>query len=296
MKRLFLFISTFFLFIYFGNVDYLYAQAKESIDELMIKLESSDPTDRAYAAKTLGELKVVSAVPKLKERLKSDPDVKVRGWCVRALAEIGTEDAIEGLKESASSDPDLKVRELAQKLLKEKGVDIEAPSSSIQRESGPPQVQTHQPPQQSTYSQTPIYVTPTAPPPSVVVTKPQKKPGKGLVVGGWSTFGGTYGAAIFVGSFGLGASWGWKFMLPIVGPVVVVATEIDYDDEYDNEEEYTLTFWCVIWTLAQAAGITMAIVGHSIMSKAEEKQEHGFVLTPILSKEGLFGLSFSGYF
>ena len=78
-------------------------------DSLLHQLNNGNEVDRCYAAKTLGNLKVSSAVDALLERIK-DEDIDVCIDAITALGKIKESSAIPVLLESLENDPDEDVK------------------------------------------------------------------------------------------------------------------------------------------------------------------------------------------
>lgn len=265
-------------------------QAVQQTNEVSILIEalnSTDASQRINAIRRLGELRATEAVQRLSQLIHTDPDPAIRGWCIRSLNIIATPEAIEAIRYAGQNDPDPRVRELALGIvsnLSNQQTVTQSNNQQVQPVNPTPQVvtQTPQPVDNVTVVNTPTT-------PIVTVTQPtrQRPRGRGLIIGGWSTFGATYGIAIFTGSFAL-SYWGWKLFIPFLGPILMGATELDLDS--DDGPEITAMFWLTIWSLAQVAGISMAIAGHVLMSGDRNVETAG-----LLYHNEYFGFTVSPY-
>lgn len=262
----------------------------QSVDELMASLQNPDATARIAAVRALGDRQETAAVEPLSRLLRADPVPEVRGWVVRALHDIDTPEAHAAVTTAAREDPDERVRSMAANL---EGVSTPPPQPFS------PAGTTTIPPPREQYS-----------PPPTAYTPPQQQrvriPGRGLRIAGVVTTASSYGLALLVGVALLSAGdedewggtrnfvdWGWKLMLPVVGPAVAATTN-------DTGGEAVI-FW--LWSAIQVAGITMLSIGYARRARwlrengtdEEEPQAEapsfGIALLP-----GPGGLSLGGYF
>jgi hypothetical protein len=234
------------------------AAEEAGVEQQIQALTALDPIERADAAQALGEAGDPSAVPALLQTLRSDPVAEVRGWAVRALHQIGTPEATAAVSGAARGDADERVRSLASRL---SGVPAAVPSAFDGAPQPQAQLQTYTP-YPETYGiqgQSPYRHSGRA-----------RRPGFGLRLAGWITFGVTYGMS-FLAAVGVtiaDAEEGWPLFLPLVGPAIV-GTQVWADDE-DLAGVGILT-WVI--SLAQIAGFTMALIGHVRRSRARNNEE-----------------------
>ncbi len=235
------------------------APAAQSVDELLATLRAPDGTARVAAVRALGERREASAVQPLINLLHTDPVPEVRGWAVRALHDIGNPEGRAAVVTAAREDPDERVRTMAGRL---EGVSSAQPPPYT---PAPAQVQ----PLGAQYPQyAPGY------PQYRLPQRPQRVPGRGLRVGGIITTSVSYGLALLVGISLLSVEgdewddassehdWGWKLMLPIVGPAVAATT--------NDANEASVVFW--VWSAAQIAGVTLLAVGYARRARHRREQ------------------------
>jgi hypothetical protein len=227
-----------------------------SVDELIARLGSPDATTRVASVRALGERGSPAAEDPLIQVLRNDPVPEVRGWAVRALYQIGTPEARAAVVTAARSDPDERVRGMGARLT---GVASEPP---------PAPAPSPVPPTPPAYGQPVVlggYVAP--PPPPVRRPRP---PGRSLRLGGWITTGVTYGLALLSGaalmSTGDGGmvDWGWKMILPVVGPVVASMTNWE-------GEEAAMSIWFWLWSAGEATGVILLAVGYVQGARAAQE-------------------------
>lgn len=241
--------------------------ASASVDELVAALRSPDPAARVAAIRALGDRREAAAVAPVTDLLRADPVPEVRGWAVRALDSIGTPEARAALASAAQDDPDERVRAVAARLA---GV---APAPGPQ--AGPASPFEAQPaPAPAPAVQQP-YAPYAAYPPAYLHRRPSV-PGRGLRIGGIVVTSVSYGLALIVGlalissgaedEYGYGEpeliDFGWKMLLPIVGPGVAAAT--------NDFHEAQIPFW--IWSLAEVAGVTLLAVGYARRARHQREQ------------------------
>lgn len=244
---------------------------------LVEQLNSTNVSNRVNAIKRLGELNASQTVPRLTELLKSDPNIDVRGWILRTLNRIGSAEAIEAITYCSQNDPDQRVRQLASNLLVTRSNQQTLNTQSVNTQPSQTLSQTTQP--------------------TIIVEQPRrhKKRGFGLMIGGWSTFGGTFGAALITGSeLMMTEDVAWELMIPFVGPILLGANNLDFDNEYSDDDDIQIAamFWLTIWSLAQVAGVTMAIIGHVMMSNDSNEQQQALTIF----ENDNFGVSITPYF
>ena len=227
----------------------------QSIDQLLADLRSPDPNTRVAAIRALGQRREQAAVQPLMGLLRSDPLPEVRGWAVRALHDIGAPEGRAAIVTAAREDPDERVRAMAARL---EGVTPAQPAP-------PPPAR---PVTQPAYA-APAYAPPPPPRPQRV-----RVPGRGLRLSGIITTSVTYGMALIIGLSLLSVDdtewddattehqWGWKLLLPVVGPAVAASTE--------DAEGAEVVLW--MWTAAQILGITLMSVGFA--QRARWRREH----------------------
>lgn len=236
-----------------------------STDELVRALSSPVAAERVNAIRGLGESRDATAVEPLTTLLRSDPVPEVRGWTVRALHQIGTPEAVRAVVAAARDDPDERVRTMATQL----AGPSQQPTAS--EAAAPPGFQT-----QTGWQAAPqqVQVRPTRP----------RIPGRGLRVGGVVTLSTTYGLALLVGLALLTAGddpdpytgesltnrveWGWKLLLPIVGPAVASTTSTYREPDLRG----FANVMCWFWSAAQVAGITLLAAGYALRAKHNREQ------------------------
>lgn len=218
--------------------------AEPTAEALIQQLRAPVAAERVAAVRALGERQERSAVPHLITLLRADPLPEVRGWIIRALDDIDTPEAHSAIVTAAREDPDERVRTMAGQL---EGVS-----------PAPPQPFTPAAPRvQPTPVVPPLYrpARPQAPP---------RPPGRGLRVAGVITTSVSYGLALLVGLAFFTAEddewddtdytdWGWKMILPIVGPAVAATT--------NDVGDASAVFW--LWSAAQVAGVTLLAIGYA---------------------------------
>ncbi len=245
-----------------------------------------DPAERAAAAQALGELGDASAVPALISALRSDPVAEVRGWAARSLHQIGTPEARAAVTAAARNDADERVRSLAGQLT---GV---APA--------PPQPAQPAQPYGYGYGSPQVVPANQYAPYSQQVQRRRSTPGRGLRIAGWIVFSVTYGLSLMSGigiSADGGIEEGWPLFLPLVGPAIIGSQLWAEDEELIG---VGILSW--IMSLAQIAGLAMAIVGHVRGSRADDEDDEeraepqrGLALVPG-GPGGSPGLSLSAWF
>ncbi len=274
------------------------AAPAHSLDDLLGALRSPDAAERIRAAQALGELGDPAAVPPLISIVRSDPVPEVRGWVVRSLYDLGTPEARAAVVEAARNDPDERVRTMAARLA---GVRATQPTPSPF--STPPQ--TPQPAPMTFQPQPQPVAAPT------IHYQRRSDPGRRLRLAGWIITGVSYGLALLTGIAMLAADdeydeyydyddtdytdWGWKMLLPLVGPAVAATTNRDTTDD-------GVISMCWIWSLIQATGVVLLSVGYarraSHRGESEESRERsdtfGVAMLPG-GPGGPAGLTFSGY-
>jgi hypothetical protein len=236
------------------------AEPSASVDELVSGLDSPDPAARITAIRALGDRREAAAAGPLANLLRADPVPEVRGWAVRALDSIGTPEARAALATAAQNDPDVRVRSVAAQL-----AGVAAAPGPQPGPASPFEAQAVAQPAPAPVVQQP-YTPYSAYPPSYFQRRPSI-PGRGLRIGGIVVTSVSYGLALIVGlalisagaedEYGYGepelVDFGWKMLLPIVGPGVAAAT--------NDFHEAQIPFW--IWSLAEVAGVTLLAVGYA---------------------------------
>lgn len=227
----------------------------QSLEQMIAALRSPEASERVRAIQALGERGTPEVVPHLTTIVRSDPVSEVRGWAVRSLYAIGTPEARSVVVTAAREDPDERVRAMAARL---SGV---APAEPRARDMAPQLApQPYQPMAQPTYT------------PSI---EPRRRasPGLRLRRAGWIIAGISYGLAVTTSLALLSSNdepggwddwgdpidytnWGWKMLLPVVGPALAATTNRD-----DIEMGTNVIFW--IWSLAQATGVVLLAVGYA---------------------------------
>jgi len=247
-----------------------------SLDELQADLSAPDAAVRVQAVQALGERADPVTVPRLVEVLRNDPVPEVRGWAVRTLYQIGTPEARSAVVGAARQDPDERVRGMASRLT---GVTAPPPSGAATAPApvAPPPAVVAQ-----------VVEAPPPPPPR----RRQRPPGRGLRIGGWVTTGVTYGIALLAG-FGLMSTgdpgsidWGWKMILPVVGPVVASMTNWEGD-------EAAMSIWFWLWSAGQATGVILLTVGYMQRARHLEETEGEDEEDRYASRGSTFGFSFA---
>ncbi len=126
----------------------------------------------------------------------------------------------------------------------------------------PPLVQGAAPP--PTYTPPPPMYAPVAPPPVAPYPARPRRPGRGLFIAGVIVFSVFYGLTALIGTIASteesSALW---LLIPVAGPLVFYATGSPDRDAFGL---------LLVDSLAQAGGLTMWIVGRSIMDAAEGGQ------------------------
>jgi len=272
------------------------ATASPSLDELIAALSSPEASERVEAVQALQGRGDASVVPRLIQLLRTDPVPEVRGWAVRALHELGTPEARAAVVTASREDPDERVRAMAAQIA---GV----------TPAGLPSPYPVAPPQQpQPQAQAPGFA---AQPLSRGFGFRQRRPsepGRSLRLAGWIITGVSYGLALLTGIAMMTTEedeysdtdyldWGWKMMLPIVGPAVASTTNGD-----EIESGATVIFW--LWSAAQVAGVVLLAVGYARRSRARREAEEGeeeartrsfgFAVTPG-GPGGPAGLTMSAY-
>jgi hypothetical protein len=258
--------------------------ATPSVDELIAALSSPDAAARITAVRTLGESGAEAAVVPLTGVVRNDPVPEVRGWAVRSLYQIGTPEARAAVVTTAQQDPDERVRGMAARLT---GV------AATPAQPAPPSVVQTQPVAPQTTIVAPVVEAP------VPRARPPRPPGRGLRLGGWITTGVTYGLALLVGAALMSVGdddsidWGWKFILPIVGPAVAMVTNLDGEDR-------ALSVWGFLWSAGEALGVILLAVGYTRGQRAPREEAAsrppaGLAVLPG-GPGGLPGLSLAGWF
>lgn len=272
------------------------ATPSQSLDELIATLSAPDAAARVAAVRALQERGDVSAVPRLIQLLGSDPVPEVRGWAVRALYELGTPEARSAVVTASREDPDERVRAMAAQVA---GV---APASVPSPYSVAPQPQPYPQPQINA-----SYVTQPFTGGFGFRQRRPREPGRSLRLAGWIISGVSYGLALLTGiammttDDGYSSTdyvdWGWKMLLPVVGPAVAATTNSD-----DMETGATVVFW--LWSAAQITGVVLLAAGYARRARARREAEEGedearsrnfgFVVAPG-GPTGPAGLTMSAY-
>jgi hypothetical protein len=236
--------------------------APQSLDELIAALRSPDSAARVRAVQTLGERGDVAAVPHLITIVRSDPIPEVRGWAVRALNDLGTPEARAAVVTASREDPDERVRTMS-------GTLVGAPSSQVPSPYG---VTPTPMPAISPMTAVPSHVSP-------VMYRYQRDRGRSLRIAGWVLTGVSYGLALLTGLAMLSTEtseyddmdyidWGWKMLLPVVGPAVAATTNND-----DFESGASVIFW--LWSAVQATGVILLAVGYARRARERRESEEG---------------------
>ena len=243
------------------------APGGRSVADLVAGLRAPSPGARVEAAAALAAVADPAASPHLIAALRTDPAPEVRRAAGLALHVLGTEDGRVALAVAASSDPDPQVREAMARL-------VGAPAPPTTSSSAGPAMPA---PESATAAQasTPIVASTAAPDP----TPRRRSPGRGLRISGWALTGFFYGSALLVGMIvwpagaaaesRVVADFGWKLMIPVVGPALAAATTWHGPDAAaGNAVILNFPFW--IWTFCQVAGVVLLGVGYGRRPPGEQ--------------------------
>ncbi len=133
----------------------------------------------------------------------------------------------------------------------------------------------------------------------------RKKTARALIAAGWGMFM-TYSVGLIVAicSAAMGSEGAWKMTVPMAGPFLVAATEVDYDGEStiliggkksDGPEGAVLmAIGLSLWGIVQTAGLAMAISGHVIKARIK-KNAPPVKVAPVAGPQGA-GLGLSAGF
>ena len=133
-----------------------------------------------------------------------------------------------------------------------------------------------------------------------------KKTARALLAAGWGMFM-TYGvgALVAIVSAASGAKYAWKLAVPLAGPFVLAATEVDYDEEstilfagsrsHAPEGAILMAIGLSLWGVIQTAGLAMLITGHVLKARIKKKKAANVKVAPIAGPKGA-GLALSAGF
>lgn len=300
----------------------LFVSAKEAVAEesislskshnngevtLIANLSSPDPTVRLDAVRTLGSSGNLSAIEPLTQSARSDPSPEIRGLAMRALSEFGTPEAIETLRFASQSDVDQQVRSLASQLLNTHSA-ASPPTTTVSQPSPAQSPSSRAVIQQSAQSQ--MAIEPQQRERYDITLRRVRGTGRGFRLGGWLTFSTAYTANLLtmvVGIYTNGAGNSILFdLIPLVGPVIsggmLFASADNCGGTNCASELNNLGIASLVFSFAQIAGFTLAIVGHSRRRRARrtllggrgELRRH-LAVTPTSSRDGV-GLAIAGRF
>jgi hypothetical protein len=252
------------------------APAAAGVDEHVQALRSPDVSQRTAAARALGEARSVEAVQPLIRALREDPSPEVRGWTLRSLDAIGTNEANAAIASAARSDADERVRGLASQL---SGVPAGSPFGGVSTTPAQQQAQLLQPGQLGQ----PMY-------------RPQRRrrPGLGLMITGWSVFGGTYLISLMAAAATTaeGSDDAWPLFIPAIGPVIGASRF------FQNDWDTPLAILCLFNAVVQLTGLSLLIIGHLRRRRARNSDDPNPRLISVVptGPAGSAGLSIGGLF
>ena len=145
---------------------------------------------------------------------------------------------------------------------------------------------------------------------------PPRSTGKGLMIGGWITFGALYVPAIITGAVTISkysGSYGAIMFIPGIGPIVIGALTIAWGGIADNLSGGTGVVDAaakiaggiyITWGILQLGAMAMVVAGHLLYARYKAAtmgeiripgKQIGFRISPIASRE-MMGLGVAGYF
>jgi hypothetical protein len=116
------------------------------------------------------------------------------------------------------------------------------------------------------------------PTPVDLEAKRRRSRARGLMIGGWTTFGATYAASLTAGVVGIDIAdgderqrkWGRRMTIPIGGPIAAAFVT----------ESATGTLFTVLTSAAQTAGLVMGIAGTVMVVRQKKQPRLSFGIAP----------------
>ncbi|MBW2263915.1 MAG: hypothetical protein JRG91_18295 [Deltaproteobacteria bacterium] len=151
--------------------------------------------------------------------------------------------------------------------------------------------------------------------PAPAVEEPPRSTGRGLIIGGWITFGVLYVPGLIAGISSIvkyPGAYGALYFIPGIGPIVVGALTISWGGIADDLSGNTGVVSSaakiaggilISWGILQLGAMAMIVAGHLMYSRYKAtlgeitipNTKIAFRLTPIATRETM-GLGVTGYF
>ncbi len=147
-------------------------------------------------------------------------------------------------------------------------------------------------------------------------SEPPRSTGKGLMIGGWITFGALYIPAIITGAVTISkysGAYGAILFIPGLGPIVIGALTMAWGSIADDASGGTGVVDAaakiagaiyITWGILQLGAMAMVVAGHLLYARYKAStmgeiripgKQIGFRISPFATREAM-GLGVSGYF